>query len=50
MSEVIDLKNIIGVVINLCNLQLLANIFVRMVLPDLLTQFCSKLIYMYVIQ
>ena len=35
MSEVIDLKNAIGIVANLCNLQLFANIFVRTVLTDL---------------
>ena len=51
MSEVIDLKkNIISIVANLCNLQFFANIFVRTVLTDQLTQFCWKLIYMYVIR
>ena len=36
MSEEIDLKNTVGIVANLCNLQLFANIFVRTVLTDLL--------------
>ena len=31
-------------------MQFYANIFVRTVLTDLLTQFCWKLIYMYVIR
>ena len=35
MSEVIDLKHTIGIVANLCNLPLFANIFVRTVLTDL---------------
>ena len=35
MSEVIHLKNTIGIVANLYNLQLFANIFVRTVLTDL---------------
>ena len=41
MSDVIDLKIIIGVVANSCNLQLFANIFVRTVLTDLLNTSCQ---------
>ena len=36
MSEVTDLKNIINIVANLCNLQFFENIFVSTVLTDLL--------------
>ena len=39
MSEVIDLKNTIGIVANFCNLQLFADIFVRTVLADRSTNF-----------
>ena len=41
MSEVIDLKNTIGIVANLCNFQLFANIFVRTALTDLLDKSCQ---------
>ena len=49
MSEVIDLKKYYKYSCKVMQLAIFANIFVHTVLTDLLTQFCWKLIYMYVI-
>ena len=50
MSKRIDFSKLLLVVANLCNLCFYASKFVRTVLTDLLTRFCRKLIYMYVLR